>query len=98
MTRELYNNIDLGKTKITDLVRVSSAAIYYDMGHYQYYQFETFIFSYDARIKTRQVIHGSCQHFNGTLADKTIKIHEYISNNLIELLNKHGYGRTRHDL
>lgn len=52
-------NIDLGKTQITDKIRVSSAAIWYEL--HQYYQLETWIFSEDKeRCPSRQVIHGTC--------------------------------------
>lgn len=54
-------NFDLGKTKITELVRVSSAAIFYENTPWgvAYFQYETFIFSSDPNFKTRQIIWGS---------------------------------------
>lgn len=53
-------NIDLGKTTITDKIRVSSAAIFYEASFGNYYQLETWIFSDDIRYKSRQTIHGTC--------------------------------------
>ena len=50
-------NIDLGKTQITDLIRVSSAAIYYEEMFGSFYQIETWIFSDDERVKSRMFIH-----------------------------------------
>lgn len=58
-----WKNIDLGKTQITDKIRVSSAAIFYDEWFGKRYQIETFIFSDDKElIKTRMFIHFS-YHF-----------------------------------
>lgn len=51
-------NIDLGKTQITDKIRVSSAAIFYEEIFGSYYQLETFIFSDDKeRQPTKMQIH-----------------------------------------
>jgi len=75
-------NLDLGKTQITDKVRVSSAAIFYENFPVDYYQFETFIFSDDPAIKSKQIIHGSSQILSTALAHKTKKVHGYVSNNL----------------
>jgi len=75
-------NIDLGKTQITPTIRVSSAAIFYDLGHLQYFQYETFIFSKDPSQRTIQQIHGTCQWRSDRLERKTNKIHNYIANNL----------------
>jgi len=82
-------NIDLGKTQITDKIRVSSAAIFYEEWFGKRYQFETFIFSNDKEaIRTKQIIHGSDRgEFSEKLAAKTRKIHNYISNNLLQKFN-----------
>jgi hypothetical protein len=54
-------NIDLGKTRITDKVRVSSAAIFYEFWAGDYYQLETWVFSEDKAVqKSKQIIHGTC--------------------------------------
>lgn len=83
-----FKNVDLGKTQITDKVRVSSAAIFYDEWFGKRYQLETFIFSDDKSIQqTTQIIHCS----TGTVIpqskiDEVKKIHSYISNNLKQSL------------
>jgi hypothetical protein len=88
-------NIDLGKTQITDKIRVSSAAIYYDgMWFGNYYQLETWIFSDDKeRQESHQIIHGTCgNNIPEKLIAKTKKVHDYISNNLkikFHLIIKH---------
>jgi hypothetical protein len=55
----MSQNVDLGKTQIADNVRVSSAAIFYEMWFGDYYQYETWIFSKDERIKSRMFIWGT---------------------------------------
>lgn len=78
-------NIDLGKTQITEQVRVSSAAIFYESPFFgDYYQFETFIFSEDKCVqKSRQIIHGTTWNMNQNfLLERTKKVHTYVSNNL----------------
>lgn len=76
-------NIDLGKTQITDNVRVSSAAIYYDEWFGERYQLETFIFSNDKRIRTTQIIHKSIMpSYLDNYKDEITKIHNYISDNV----------------
>ena len=83
-------NIDLGKTQITDKIRVSSAAIFYEAYFGDYYQLETFIFSDDKeRQKTRMIIHGTTGRvIPQKLIDKVKKIHEKISNNLLNKFNE----------
>jgi hypothetical protein len=53
-------NKNIGATKITDKIRVSTAAIAY-IGNWfgDYYQYETFIFSGDPNFKTRMFIWGT---------------------------------------
>lgn len=90
MTQVAIKNIDLGKTQITDKIRVSSAAIWYESWYGSwyggYYQYETFVFSNDKEAqKSIQVIHGT--YVGGTssrLLSKTKKIHKYIADNLIQ--------------
>lgn len=86
----MNENIDLGKTQITDKIRVSSAAIFYDEVFGRRYQIETFIFSDDPKISTQQIIHGDCYPFNplSRYVLNCQKVHEYISNNLKQKLNK----------
>ena len=76
-------NVDLGKTKITDKIRVSSAAIFYDMGHFVYYPFETWIFSDGPAQRSRQVIHGTHHSISERMIHKTKKVHDYIAKNLL---------------
>jgi hypothetical protein len=52
-------NKDLGKTQITKDIRVSSAAIFYKEWFGDYYQYETWIFSSDSRLKPRQFTWGT---------------------------------------
>ena len=67
-------NIDLGKTRITDKIRVSSAAIFYGGNWFgDYYQYETFIFSDDDTFKTRTFIWGTS---GGEVCDKIKEITE----------------------
>lgn len=83
-------NIDLGKTQITEQVRVSSAAIFYKSPFFgDYYQFETFIFSEDKGVqKSRQIIHGTTWNINHNfLLQQTKKVHAYVSNNLTRKFN-----------
>lgn len=81
-------NIDLGKTKITDKIRVSSAAIFYESWFGNYYQLETFIFSDDKEHqRTRQIIHFTTYtEIPEKQIDKVKKIHRYISDNLLNKL------------
>lgn len=54
----MSNNFNIAATQINDLIRVSSAAIFY--GHENRFQVETWIFSSDPNHQPRQFIHGSC--------------------------------------
>lgn len=70
---------------ISDLIWVSSAMIVYSEELYPYCQYETFIFSTDHNLKTKQIIHG-CSHGvdyeDKILIEKTIKAHDNIVSNL----------------
>lgn len=78
---------DLGKTQISDNIRVSSAAIFYEAWFGNYFQVETWIFSENPLIKSKQIIHGTCnEYLNYKLVAKCEKVHDYISNNLIAKL------------
>lgn len=83
-TTERVQNIDLGKTRISDVVRVSSAAIWYEAHFGNYFQLETWIFSEDKSVqKSHQVIHGTCgKNIPQSLIDKTKKVHQQIANEL----------------
>jgi len=78
---------NIAHNTITDKIRVSSAVIHYDFVNmycpYPYEQYETWIFSKDPNQKSRQIIHGTHSQESETLKQKTIKIHNYIVNNLI---------------
>jgi hypothetical protein len=89
---ERPHNIDLGKTKITGKIMVSSAAIFYDEWMKRW-QIETFIFSDDERQRTRQIIHGNCSYYygekpSGQIIEKCKRVHEKISKNLLALYAK----------
>jgi len=81
---------NLAHTQITDTIRVSTASIFYEEYFGTYLQVETFIFSKDERIRTQQIIHGTCsaEYPNNKLFNKAKKIHNYISNNLTEYYEK----------
>lgn len=89
-TTDTLPNIDLGKTQITDKIRVSTAAIYYDEWFGKRYQLETWVFSQDKeRQRSLMVIHCS----TGTTIpqrriDEAKKVHKYISDNLFKKLNQ----------
>lgn len=85
---EALRNIHLGKTKITDKIRVSSAAIWYEW--YNYYQLETFIFSDDKELqKSRQIIHCTTgSEIPQRYIDEVKKIHKQIADNLIKKLQR----------
>ena len=53
----MSNNLNIASTRISPLIRVSSAAIWYD--HENRYQVVTFVFSDSQEQRTRQFIHGS---------------------------------------
>lgn len=86
---ERLPNIDLGKTQITDKIRVSSAAIFYEFWGGDYYQLETFIFSDDPSQKTRMIIHGTTgREVSEIRKQEVYKVHKYIADNLIKKFNK----------
>ena len=87
-------NIGLGKTQITEQIRVSSAAIFYEHTDWgiPYYQYETFIFSDDPKFKTRMFIWDTSggKDINKNLSELTKRAHRRIakimlSKNLKEL-------------
>lgn len=79
-------NVDLGKTQITDKIRVSSAAIFYQEMFGDYYQLETWIFSDDERQKSRMVIHCTTgREIPQREKDKVSKIHKRIADNLLKI-------------
>ncbi len=87
-TTEKPTNIDLGKTQITPLIRVSSAALYREDWPSNYWLVETWIFSDDPRQRNRQIIHGDASAFAGSkrlsdLSDTARRIHAQIAKNLI---------------
>jgi hypothetical protein len=79
----MSNNISIAKTQISDLIRVSSAAIFYNYQN-TYYQYETWVFSDDARQPSRQIIHGTDTVLNDRLLTKTKVIHDFVSDELKE--------------
>lgn len=82
-------NVNIGATKITDLIRVSTAAIAYDTNWFgSYYQYETFIFSDDPNLKTRMFIWGTSS--GEELSDKYIKLCETAHRRISKvMLNKY---------
>jgi hypothetical protein len=80
-------NIDLGKTKITDEVRVSSAAIWYDvLGGY--YQYETWVFSEDKNFKSEHTIHGTSKDWDNDMESLTRHKHVEIADKSISLFKE----------
>jgi len=63
--REQIKNVDLGKTQITDKIRVSSAALHHEEYHGSYWLIETWIFSDDPAQENVQVIHGTPSSMHG---------------------------------
>lgn len=89
MTETRLPNIDLGKTKITDKVRVSSAAIFYKEYFGDFYQLETWVFSEDKKVQeSKQVIHGTTfgTEIPEKLIEKTKTFHRRASKLLIKKL------------
>lgn len=82
--QEKPHNVDLGKTQITDKIRVSSAAIFREEYFGKYWLIETWIFSDDPRQRNTQIIHGSPSGDTPSrvFCDKAKKVHQYISSNL----------------
>ena len=79
------NNFRIMHTQITPEIRVSTAAIRYEIynsyGLRPYFQYETFIFHEDDS-RTIQRIHGTSSDVSHELILKSIKAHKHISNNL----------------
>lgn len=80
-------NVDIGKTRITDKIRVSSAIIFYEIGTMYYFQYETWVFSDDDRQKSRQFIHGTSLFKTDKLAAKTITFHRRATQILLHKFN-----------
>lgn len=80
--------IDLGKTIVTDKIRVSSAAIFMSAHFGKYTQYETWIFSDDPKQKNHQIIHGTSPGYElfEIYVKEAIKVHDYISGNLLKKL------------
>lgn len=74
-------NQNIASTIITDKVRVSSAIIYYENHSFgDYYQYETWIFSTDERIKSRMKIYGtSSWPDNKKLIERATALHNRLS-------------------
>lgn len=73
----MSKNFNIVATQITELIRVSSAAIYYE--HENRFQVETWIFSSDPIQKSRQFIHGSSyEDVSMKLVDYAITFHRRI--------------------
>ncbi len=90
MERDKLPNINLGKTQITDKIRVSSAAIFYEAWFGDYYQLETWIFSDDKELqRSRQVIHCTTgREIPERRVEEVKKVHRYISDNLKQKLKE----------
>lgn len=86
--QERIPNIDLGKTRITDRIRVSSAALHRTEWHGSYWLIETWIFSDDPAQKCHQVIHGTPTSFQGErppderVVAEARKVHGYMVDGL----------------
>jgi hypothetical protein len=84
-----HKNLDLGKTRITDKIRVSSSAIYRKEYFGDYWLVETWIFSDDPSQRSTQVIHGTpsevgCGWPDYRSVTKARIVHAHIVRNLIE--------------
>jgi hypothetical protein len=80
-------SIDLGKSQITPIIRVSSAALMRDDWWGSWWLVETWIFSDDPRQKSRQIIHGDSGAGGGRPPHERIcatarKVHGQIAENL----------------
>ena len=80
-------NCGILHTRITDKIRVSTAAIYYPYGTIanmpnEYYQYETWCFSEDSAQKSFQKIHFCDSRIHWSLVKKAIVVHKRIANNL----------------
>jgi len=84
-------NIQIKHSQITNKVRVSSAAIWYEIynqyGLMPYYQYETWCFSDDPEQRSFQVIHGTPHSQDAYYHNKAITVHEHIVNNLSKKFN-----------
>lgn len=81
---------NLAHTQITPLVRVSTAMIHYPIQAWggDYCQFETFIFSDDPRIKSKQTIYGtSHEEDDERLTKISLKGHENIVKKVEKFFN-----------
>lgn len=70
-------NQNLGKTQITNNVRVSSACIFLHAFESGYFQYETWVFVEGGR--SRQIIVGSAHSYNERLASITKRLHNRVS-------------------
>jgi hypothetical protein len=90
---ESNKNIDMGKTRINDDVRVSSAAIFYNEMFGSFYQLETWVFSENKQvIKSRMFIHETVSPYLDTVESRKWLVdnfHRRISNILSKKLNQH---------
>lgn len=78
-------NFNIASTIITDKIRVSSAAIFYENSFFgDYYQLETWVFSTDPTVKNKQIIHGTTSIFpiSQKEKDNVVKVHNYVAGNL----------------
>ena len=91
-------NIDLGKTQITDKLRVSSAGIFYEAHFGDYYQLETWIFSEDKSVmRSQQIIHCTTERrIPQKRIDEVKRIHKQIADNLL-IKFKPGFLLATHD-
>lgn len=74
------------QTQITPKIRVSTAGIRYPGLAYNpnpYFQYETWCFSDDPQQRSIQVIHGCSESVDFHYLVKSIKVHRYISRNLM---------------
>jgi hypothetical protein len=83
-------NQNIASTVITDKVRVSTAIIYYPNEFFgDYYQYETWIFSKDERVKPVMKIYGtSGSSDNDRLINRATALHNRVSRILNRKLNK----------
>lgn len=81
-------NIRIMQTRITPTIRVSTAGIFYDEWFGSRFQYETWCFSDDPSQRSFQVIHGSFPRIDRRYLEKSIKVHRYISSNLLNRHNK----------
>ena len=87
----MSKNFNISATKITDLIWVSSAAIWYD--HENRYQIETIVFSSDPDQKFRMFIHGS-HHGDIDQDDKLLEYARTFHRRTTLKLNKKFNGKS----